>query len=523
MPNDKFTASVTDMVRKVFASAFLYTLVTVPCACAEVCSHADSTPTPSICSNVGPYCVLDTNTRLCIRDCSQIDASSCGSYPGCTLDGGFCTQCPQGSYCPGGNIVKSCPEPFSKPVRFAYSGNNSVTPRLDITGNDSINSCYAETTCGTDKVYIGCPGHWDETNRKCPPPPLNDNKPNVQWAYNYTHESGPHPTAPLLPKERSDWLDGYLDVFYNNDNINTTYHLEVKAQYTDQPYNGGNLGYIWKEDSVAEIMCVPNTISCSTFNQYGYNCTQYDDNQPACNDHTNNGCRWISTNSLPNKCVYRDDVGATASNTHCSTNATLSGTARWWTTNYDDINNPDNPYPGQEYWDVSGCTCTENTNTLNEDRKCYGHGTFKAIQSNPNSENINPVHSIWEHIIFNDNDPEDFLCVKCAPGPYYANYLAGIKSVDSCIEVPGFGYYREQSQSNYCNDNNNNGVTWSYNSNGQLDNNPCARKPCPVGKTTSVLGPIGSGACHYTDQTKFCDAKGCFHIDDAPGNWNWGL
>lgn len=49
----------------------------------------------------------------------------------------------------------------------------------------------------------------------------------------------------------------------------------------------------------------------------------------------------------------------------------------------------------------------------------------------------------------------------------------------------------------------------------------CPPNNCGAGKTIDNAGTIGN-TCHYTPDTKFCDAKGCFNITDAAnGGWNW--
>lgn len=136
------------MERKSFALVFLYALLTVRCAYAAVCSDADGTPTPSICSEKRPHCVLDTDTRLCVPDCLQIiDASLCGSYPGCTLIDGLCRPCPAGSYCLGNSIPLDRPAPFE-----------------DATGITSFNECHAIVACGSEEVYIYCDSFDDYNN-----------------------------------------------------------------------------------------------------------------------------------------------------------------------------------------------------------------------------------------------------------------------------------------------------------------------------------------------------------------------
>ena len=432
--------------------------------------------------------------------------------------------CPPGHYCPpASGEAKCCPEPFTETVLFDIYGNIS-----GYTGATSLGNCYAKPSCGGTNVYIGCGNHWDVSNGKCPPPPQQGTtKPDVQWSYNYTNTAN----SPLVHKTRSNWADEtYLEISDPGNVLDDTYHIEVCAKYKQHPQQ--SLGqWFWDEDSIADIKCVSNNVSCTTFAQgisSAETCMQQT-TQSGCNNIAPEyNCVWVSENNI-NKCVYRDDIGATRANAHCSANASFSGYAHWQS--IDDMNN--GQYRG--YWDISECKCIEPNNILDEERNCYsGGGTLDAIQeTNHEAGNINPVHSVWEHVIFSSSN---FFCTKCKAGPYYANYLPGLRKVESCTLLPddqnhGKGYWRKPYQDKYCNDNNNSGVFWSVAdySTGALDiapenrEGPCAIQACDAGKTTDDWGPIGSNACHYSDQTQFCDARGCFNIPDAANNaiWNW--
>ncbi len=48
------------------------------------------------------------------------------------------------------------------------------------------------------------------------------------------------------------------------------------------------------------------------------------------------------------------------------------------------------------------------------------------------------------------------------------------------------------------------------------------KKACPMGQTTTSGGSISSDDCHYSNQTKFCDAKGCFTLTEGQLA-EWGL
>ncbi len=46
------------------------------------------------------------------------------------------------------------------------------------------------------------------------------------------------------------------------------------------------------------------------------------------------------------------------------------------------------------------------------------------------------------------------------------------------------------------------------------------RNACPAGKTTDEPGATSENNCKYSRDTKFCDAKGCFTLDNID-NWNF--
>ena len=432
-------------------------------------------------------------------DCTIINnATTCGATAGCYWNG-TCGPCPPNHYCPGGGIAYCCPEPFN------HSGSQSM----------SISQCEAHIQCGSnpnDTAVVTC---YNWQGNKCTP---TNETPyyTVQWAYAGAEGiNGDTTNSPWMRKQNHDWFspNGGPLAEWNTPN---NYHLEIKPIYADS-----GITTEWWETSF-EIACVPNTKTCKSFNEPSnfppIDCTAY--NSTNCPDTQGCGLVYAGQGSGTTpvyQCTYLNNIGASIEQTNCA-HENISGNAHWIA--------PDggNNTLGFSYWDVSECKCDYSAIQYNSNANCYGTGTYPSIFNNTSTPNINTVHSIGEHIIFNNDDPETFICRKCAAGPYYANYLSGLHTVNKCIKIPdnlyhGYGYWRKPSAPGYC-DGGDNGILWP----ATLTTNPCDIKPCPAGKTTTEYGPIGSDSCHYTDQTKFCDANGCFNITDAAdGGWNWGL
>ncbi|MBQ7185361.1 MAG: hypothetical protein IJR92_00955, partial [Alphaproteobacteria bacterium] len=78
-----------------------------------------------------------------------------------------------------------------------------------------------------------------------------------------------------------------------------------------------------------------------------------------------------------------------------------------------------------------------------------------------------------------------------------------------CKPVPR-GYYKSPSSCSWDND---------------TDTLPSCTEPCGPGQTTDG-GATSAADCHYTTQTRFCDAHGCFYLSglswDATSGYTWG-
>lgn len=161
-----------------------------------------------------------------------------------------------------------------------------------------------------------------------------------------------------------------------------------------------------------------------------------------------------------------------------------------------------------QYWDISACRCTQNT-FLGSDPAANCYAAITKRPKDPSTISyMETTVPIWEIQLYH--------CTSCKPGwmPVSgtpdSNVCRGqsntgvITSICKCEKVPK-GYYAEncsfEENSYYTLGTNNNCVT-----------------ACPAGKTTNATGASDASACLYTDQTKFCDSKGCFSLSDIQ-NW----
>ena len=408
-------------------------------------------------------CTWDGTTckcRICTRDCNYWNnATDCDQTPGCHWSSNQCNDCPRGYYCNGSQAPQQCPEPF-----------------VDATGITALHECRAIVTCGSEEVEIYC--YAFDANGNCELDTQNS-------GYAVQGNFDPNTYYSNLPAPKVSY-QSYTQLWYTFNNFNETsdgYHIELKPHY-DAPRREQVPDDSWKPVSYT-LQCISNTMPCSTF------VNDPDDYNPE------NGNQY-------------DSISSTLTATNCTTHQLIGDNATWDSEN--------------SVWNVSGCKCDLGQDQWIEDNdhKCMkkGHKVRDALGQNTTTP-INTVHSIYENVIFDTIDkPENTsaVCRRCLPdnpgqNKYY--YVQGLVDghVKQCTLANVFmGYYRPRD----CSGNN---VDWGENT---LTENPCPRKECPAGKTTSEPMPIGSNNCHYSSQTKFCDANGCFHITDAP-DWSWGL
>ena len=155
-------------------------------------------------------------------------------------------------------------------------------------------------------------------------------------------------------------------------------------------------------------------------------------------------------------------------------------------------------------WNVSQCRCT----ATYDSESCIGQ------------QDIMPSSPSW-YITLNGSinfDSQIYHCTECKTG-YYVKGESDInhdnnnddcenKSVCKCTQIPKGKYLNETCT----------GFHPPINTNQDI----CPPSNCPAGKTTKAPGAASAEECKYSNQTKFCDAKGCFMLTDAELT-EWGL
>ena len=309
---------------------------------------------------------------------------------------------------------------------------------------------------------------------------------NVSYPNNFTHIKHSYTNADGLI--HTDLDSDILDVDDPN-----KFHIEIIPHYTAPTRDQQQA---WEPSSFT-FECVANTMPCTAFINETHPC------------------------SGPDNCDQPDEISASLETSKCPVDATIvdndgrNANALW------DSNN--------NVWDVSTCTkCQPNDNTEITSANCYGSATMLLDTSN---DNINTVHTTLENIIFTDTGQSEVICSRCLPDendgtkyylkednqhPTYDYYGASnTYTVHACTKSDGTktGYYRDETNGG-CNMTSG---SWEESLNGL----PCKLTACPAGKTATGL-PIGVDSCKYSNQTKFCDAKGCFQMADSELT-QWGL
>ena len=173
------------------------------------------------------------------------------------------------------------------------------------------------------------------------------------------------------------------------------------------------------------------------------------------------------------------------------TSDNVSGALRWSSDGYWFISKPSHQ-----------CECTQQ-NT--EHGSCTAKVTYTSydVSNDDNTENASVTYTI-----------SSYECTKCPAGTYLAqsdftsnSQCTGDNVACSCTDTDK-GYY-----------------STGCNINGVQSISSCQQTPCPKpGQTTNDPGAgTSEGACHYSSETKFCDAAGCFTISDAGNDnvWLW--
>ena len=196
-------------------------------------------------------------------------------------------------------------------------------------------------------------------------------------------------------------------------------------------------------------------------------------------------------------------------------------------------------------WIVSGCYAERNANDIivkygnsNAEQNAYCSGVILSKQENSN----NPVNDANVAIYYNYGNY--YLCTECNAGYVVANnayatdsnthlacYTTGSSYDDNngvyvckCDPVDR-GYYLS-SPVQICNYSDSQSYSSCKKTLEQLQALTPVKQPCGPGQTTNG-GAASAADCHYTTQTRFCDAHGCFYLSDLSWDatnhtYNWG-
>lgn len=240
---------------------------------------------------------------------------------------------------------------------------------------------------------------------------------------------------------------------------------------------------------------------------------------------TNHNCGWFFPNSTP-KCWNSNGEYITSYHKDPSDNKCYRNTLNCSVFPNKRGCDPSNDYPstcgirGSGTWNGSTwildcyCNCDvfdDHPNGLPE-YLCHGkqHLHFSSAQRLDATINFDDV-----------TVAEQYECNSCTAGYYVSKVFTHNESgIPTNCQAFGTSNYvicgcTETSTGHYAP-----GCTWDANLSSNTS--PCTQQACVFGKTTSDPRATSAEACKYTDQTKFCDAKGCFQLNSTELQ-EWGL
>lgn len=158
-----------------------------------------------------------------------------------------------------------------------------------------------------------------------------------------------------------------------------------------------------------------------------------------------------------------------------------------------------------------GCTC-ENSDFTNSNN-CSGKRTTRVHTSTVPSANNT------ETINYQDGEVQSYYCTSCTSG-YYVEQIYHDSSAPSGCKSP------DDSQSYVvcgCTKNTQGwygvGCSWDPKTLTNQTTLSCV-SPCPVGQTTDGTGATSLTDCQFTVETQFCDAGGCFTLDEIQNTYS---
>lgn len=264
---------------------------------------------------------------------------------------------------------------------------------------------------------------------------------------------------------------------------------------TTPSFPESHLGATSPEECFAEIET--NNGKCywvdNSENPYNYCGRFYPDNAPKCwNDDTSSYD--TSFHNEGNECYYNNRNCNAFTPSGCDTPSEIVGNAFW----------------ESDHWELSACKCVQ-ASVNYEDAHCIAHMEKTPNPSTQQSANATVSYSnvSW------------YYCTGCPAGGYVKPDTdfqtnskcfasdSSILVVCQCTNVER-GYYGAGV----------NDIEYPISNTSAYSQSPY-RNACPAGKTTDGTGATSANACEYTNQTKFCDAKGCFTLGGDFDNWDF--
>ena len=260
-------------------------------------------------------------------------------------------------------------------------------------------------------------------------------------------------------------------------------------------FTNSELGATSPEECFAEIET--NNGKCywvdANENPYNYCGRFYPDNAPKCWDDDTSSYD-TSFHNEGDKCYYNNRSCNAFTPSGCDTPSEIVGNAFWET----------------DHWELSACKCVQ-TSVNYEDAHCIAHMEKTPNPSTQQSANATVSYSnvSW------------YYCTGCPAGGYVnpdTDFQTNSKCFASdssilvvcqCTNVER-GYYGAGV----------NNIEYPISNTSAYSQSPY-RNACPAGKTTNGPGATSANACEYTNQTKFCDAKGCFTLGGDFDNWDF--
>ena len=224
----------------------------------------------------------------------------------------------------------------------------------------------------------------------------------------------------------------------------------------------------------------------------------YQSSTPKCWDNNGEYSTNYHTEPRSGENCYANTLACNTFNSNCDSAAQVQGNATY--------SSHGSSMSGVFGWHITDCTCPSAGFQDTTEHFCSGTGYNAQPSANivtRATDNINyDTFSTYycTRCILDDNNTKYYADINFSDGTQCSPDLSHGR-VCKCETAPDKGYWLQGT----CNS----GTNWTDAS------DICQRVPCAAGQTTDTILPNDATECHYTNQTKFCDAKGCFSLTEA--------